>query len=324
VATAFITGASGQDGSYLTERLLAEGHQVHALQHGATSPPLDGYEWRERVHWHSGDLADDATVAALVAEIEPDEIYNLAGVTSVAQSWNLPVLTAQVTAVGAISLMQAAFELSERSGRAVRMLQPSSAEIFGSPAESPQRESTTIRPTSPYGAAKAYAHTMAAVYRDRGLPVSTCILYNHESPRRPTTFVTRKITRAAAEISLGRAETVSLGNLEARRDWGWAPDYVDAMVAAVRNPDAGDYVIATGQSHSVREFVAAAFEWAGVADWQERIVIDPAFIRPADPTELVGDAGKAERVLGWRPTVGFADMVAAIVDNDLAELRQDG
>ncbi|HEY2043886.1 MAG TPA: GDP-mannose 4,6-dehydratase [Jatrophihabitans sp.] len=322
--TAFITGASGQDGSYLTERLLDEGVEVHALQHAATSPSLDGRSWVDRVHWHHGDLVDSDGVRAVVADIAPDEIYNLAGVTSVAQSWQAPVLTAQVTAVGAVSIMQAAFEHTEKSGKPVRVLQPSSAEIFGSPDESPQRETTTIRPTSPYGAAKAYAHTMASVYRDRGLPVSTCILYNHESPRRPVSFVTRKITRAAAAISLGLAETVSLGNLDARRDWGWAPDYVEAMVAAARYEQGADFVIATGRSHSVREFVAAAFARAGVQDWESRVLVDPAFVRPADPSELVGDASKAAELLSWRPTVAFEDMVAAMVEADLVELHTAG
>jgi len=321
VRTAFVTGASGQDGSYLCERLLADGVDVHALHHATSGPSPHGYDWAAKVRWHEGDLVDAGNVSALVAEIEPDEVYNLAGLSSVAQSWQVPVLTAQVTGVGAVSLMHAAWLEQERSGREVRMVQASSAEIFGSPAEVPQTEQTSIAPITPYGAAKAYAHHMASIYRGRGLGVSACILYNHESPRRPTTFVTRKITHAAAQISLGRADSVALGNLDVLRDWGWAPDFIDAMVRANRAAVASDYVVATGVGHSVRDFVIAAFDAAGVEDWESHVRIDPEFVRPADPAELRGDASKARELLGWHPTVGFAEMVTLMVAADLEELR---
>lgn len=318
VRTVLVAGASGQDGSYLCEQLLAEGSVVHALHHAATSPPFaDDDGWPGHVTWHDGDIADAARVSGLIAEVQPDEVYNLAGISSVAQSWEMPVLTAQVTGVGAAALMQAAWQQQEKSGRAIRMMQASSAEIFGSPDHSPQTEDTRIAPASPYGAAKAYAHLMAGVFRTRGLGVSTCILYNHESPRRPTTFVTRKITRAAADISQGRADSLALGNLDAMRDWGWAPDYVDAMVRATRCEQADDFIIATGESRSVRDFVAAAFAAAGVPDWERFVTVDPAFIRPADPTELRGDATRARTVLGWRPTVSFDEMVSRMVRADL-------
>jgi GDPmannose 4,6-dehydratase len=322
--TALITGTSGQDGSYLSERLLAEGWQVHGLRHRASSPDLDGQPWADQVSWHDGDLADVTAIAGLVAAIEPDEIYNLAGVTSVAQSWSAPILTGAVTGIGAVGLMEAAYLVQESTGRQVRMLQASSAEIFGIPEHSPQTERTPILPTSPYGAAKAYAHSMAGVYRTRGLGVSACILYNHESPRRPLSFVTRKITRTVAEISLGLEESLTLGNTDSRRDWGWAPDYVDAMVRAVRHPQAADFVIATGKSHSVREFVAAAFDCVGITDWDDLLLVDKAFIRPADPQEQCGDATLARDVLGWVPSVSFGEMVARMVSSDVAELSGQG
>lgn len=316
-----VTGASGQDGSYLCERLLAEGCDVHALNHALSSPPSDSFAWGERVTWHEGDLADSAGVGELVRAVAPAEIYNLGGISSVAFSWQEPVLTAHVTGMGAASLYEAAWRTQQDTGEQVRVVQASSAEIFGSPEASPQNEDTPLRPVSPYGAAKAFAHHLAAAYRQRGLGVSSCILYNHESPRRPDTFVTRKITRAAAAISLGLADDLALGNLDALRDWGWAPDYVDAMVRANRSDEASDFVIATGAAHSVRDFVAAAFTAAGVDDWERYVRIDPAFLRPADPTALVGDASKARDVLGWEPTTAFADLVAAMVRTDLDELR---
>jgi len=320
-----VTGTSGQDGSYLCERLLAEGCEVHGLTHGLPQPgtlaPGRGLSEadQERIIWHSGDLVDPVQVGDLVAEIAPSAIYNLAGISSVAQSWEMPRITALVTGVGAITLFEAALKLQERTSTPVRVVQASSAEIFGSPSEVPQTERTPISPVSPYGAAKAFAHHMAGAFRSRGLHVATVILYNHESPRRPPAFVTRKITSTVAAIAVGKAERLSLGNLDARRDWGWAPDYVDAMVRAARHDVPGDYIVATGESHSVREFVAAAFERAGIMDWQERVEVDPAFVRPVDPAEQLGDSSLARRELGWRPTVDFAEIVGRMVDADLAE-----
>lgn len=317
--TVLVTGASGQDGSYLCERLLEEGCDVHALHH-ASSSPSRSFAWASRVTWHEGDLADITAVHALVLGLAPDEIYNLGGISSVAFSWQEPVLTANVTGLGAAGLFEAAWRTQEAAGKPVRVVQASSAEIFGSPEVSPQDESTPLHPVSPYGAAKAFAHHLAAAYRERGLGVSSCILYNHESPRRPETFVTRKITRGAAAIALGRADDLALGNLDALRDWGWAPDYVDAMVRANRADSAGDFVVATGVAHSVRDFVAAAFTAAGVTDWERHVRVDPAFLRPADPTALVGDASKARDLLGWTPTTTFEQLVEAMVESDLAEL----
>jgi GDPmannose 4,6-dehydratase len=318
--TALVTGATGQDGSYLCELLLGEGTTVHALYHAESGPSLDSLPWAEQVAWHHGDLAQAGEIRHLVAELSPDEIYNLGGISSVALSWQEPVLTASVTGLGAAGLYDAAWHAQEASGRAIRVMQASSSEIFGSPTASPQDEDTPLRPITPYGAAKAFAHHLATAYRERGLGVSTCILYNHESPRRPDTFVTRKITRGAAAIALGLADDLALGNLDVVRDWGWAPDYVDAMVRANRADPAGDYVVATGIGHTVRDFVAAAFRAAGIADWEPHIRIDPAFQRPADPAALVGDAEKARERLGWAPTVTFDQIVSMMVEVDLDEL----
>ena len=311
MSVALVTGAAGQDGSYLVERLLAEGHEVHGL---VRSDDLGGAV-PEGLVVHEVDLGTaPADLAALVERVGPDELYNLGGISSVARSWEDPVLTTRVNGVAALTLMDAARRLQERRGREVRVLQPSSAEIFGEPAHSPQDEETAIRPVSPYGAAKAFAHHVAAVERSRGLFTATVILYNHESPRRPATFVTRKITSTVAAIAAGRADRLTLGNLDARRDWGWAPDYVDAMVRAVRHDQPGDYVVATGHAHSVRDFVAAAFAHAGVERWERLVDVDPSLLRPADPGLLVGDPTRAREVLGWRPTVGFQDLVGHLVD----------
>ena len=315
MSVALVTGAAGQDGSYLVERLLAEGHEVHGL---VRREDLDG-PLPEGVVVHEVDLdTEPADLAALVDRVGPDELYNLGGISSVARSWEDPVLTTRVNGRAALTLMDAARRLQERRGREVRVLQPSSAEMFGEPSRSPQDEDTAIRPVSPYGAAKAFAHHVAGVERSRGLFTATVILYNHESPRRPATFVTRKITSTVAAIAAGRADRLTLGNLEARRDWGRAPDYVDAMVRAVRHDEPGDYVIATGRAHSVRDFVAAAFEHAGVPEWEHLVEVDPSLIRPADPTLLVGDPTRAREVLGWRPSVRFEELVGHLVDAEEA------
>ncbi len=310
---AFITGITGQDGSYLAEQLLREGYDVHGLVRdpvtAGESPVPEG------AHAHPGDLRDADAMVGLIRSIAPDEIYNLAGISSVARSWAEPVATGTVSGLAAATLLQAAWEETER-GRPVRFLQASSAEIYGNPAHSPQDESTTIRPISPYGAAKAYAHHMTNVYRSRGLFAVSMVLYNHESPRRPPAFVTRKITQTVARIAAGTETELRLGNLDARRDWGWAPDYVDAMVRSLQHDTAQDYVIATGESHSVRDFVQAAFTAVGIADWSSLVTVDPQFVRPVDAVEQVGDAGRAERDLGWAPTVGFDEIVARMVAAD--------
>ncbi len=316
-STALITGITGQDGGYLAERLLAEGCSVHGLVH--TGDPLvsDLLARCPDVVLHDGDLTDEASLARVVAASEPDEVYNFAGISSVAFSWERPVLTADVTALGAARLLEQVWQRQESTGRSIRFVQASSAELFGDAQVAPQDETTPVRPTSPYGASKAFAHQLVGVYRGRGMHAVSAILYNHESPRRPPTFVTRKITRAAARIAQGLDRELVLGNLDARRDWGWAPDYVDAMVRAARHSTADDFVVATGVAHSVRDFVAAAFARAGVVEWEGLVRVDQAFVRPSDAPLQLGDASKARRELGWEPTVDFAELVGRMVDADL-------
>ena len=320
--TAFITGVTGQDGGYLADALVADGWEVHGLIRSPDPALADLRGRTPHVVLHDGDLSDTAAMARLIDSIEPDEIYNLGGISSVAMSWEQPLLTARVNGVGAAGLLDAAWRLQERIGRPVHLLQASSAEIFGAAEQSPQDELTPTRPVTPYGASKAFAHQLVGVYRRRGLAASTCILYNHESPRRPERFVTRKITMAAARIAAGKQKTVSLGALDVRRDWGWAPDYVDAMMRAIRHGVPDDFVVATGVSRSVRDFVHTAFVHAGVDDWQSRIEVDASLTRPADASDQVGNAAKAKRVLGWAPTVTFDEMVTAMVDHDRAALQR--
>lgn len=323
MTTAFVTGITGQDGTILAARLATEGCAVHGLVRSLDEATGHRERVPAGVTYHVGELTDHSRVAALVRDVAPDEVYNLAGISSVALSWEQPVLTGQVSGLGAVGVFDAAWRLQEESGRAVRVVQASSAEIFGRPDRVPQDESTAIRPISPYGAAKAYAHQMASVYRSRGLHVASCILYNHESPWRPTTFVTRKITRAAARIAHDGAGVLALGDTSVRRDWGWAADHVDAMVRAVRHATPDDFVVATGRTHTVAEFVEAAMRHAGVDDWERHVATDPDLVRPADVSEMVGDATKAHDLLGWRPTVPFEEIVARMVDRDL-ELERRG
>lgn len=310
---ALVTGVGGQDGSYLVERLIADGIEVHALvlrdeQRPPRCPP--------EVTLHVGDVADVEATRRLVLDLAPDEVYNLAAISSVAQSWQEPDLVARVNGMAPVGLLESARQLQDR-GHDVRVVQASSAEIFGEPARTPQDEDTPVRPLNPYGAAKAYAHLAVGVARQRGLHASSMVLYNHESPRRPEKFVTRKITSTVAAIARGRADRLVMGNLDARRDWGWAPDYVDAMVRAARAETPRDYVVATGESHSVGDFVAAAFAEAGIEDWQPLVHTDPAFVRPADATDLVGDSSLARAMLGWSPTIEFTEVVARMVAADL-------
>ena len=310
---ALITGVGGQDGSYLAELLLADGVEVHAVSL-PDEAPVDG------VRTHVGDVADVEGTRAVVLEVAPDEIYNLAAVSSVARSWDEPELTARVNGLAAVGLLESARRLQERAGRPVRFVQASSAEIFGLPDRSPQDEETPVRPVNPYGAAKAFAHLMVDVYRHQGLHAVSLVLYNHESPRRPEQFVTRKITAGVAAISAGTASRLTLGNLAAVRDWGWAPDFVDAMVRAARADEPRDYVVATGESHSVEEFVAVAFRCVGIDDWASYVDVDPALFRPVDAQALTGDPTRIRTDLGWAPTVGFEDVVRRMVEADLALL----
>lgn len=322
MTTALVTGITGQDGGYLTEALLAQGVAVHGLVHAADTLVPDFVRRHPQVPLHDGDLGDEASLRAVVAHVAPDQVYNLAGISSVAFSWERPALTGLLSGQAPVVLLDAALDLQQTTGRPVAFVQASSAEIFGEAQVAPQDETTDVRPVSPYGAAKAYAHHMVAAFRSRGLAASSCILFNHESPRRPETFVTRKITAAAARIGLAGSGVITLGNLDARRDWGWAPDYVDAMVRAAAFPGGGDFVVATGQTHTVAEFAEAALRRAGLGDdWERHIEVDEALLRPKDAPLMVGDASKARRELGWVPTVTFDELVGRMVDHDLALLR---
>ncbi|MCU1581322.1 MAG: GDP-mannose 4,6 dehydratase [Microbacteriaceae bacterium] len=318
--TILVTGANGQDGAYLVERLVGENHEVHGLCHSE-----DGaVRLREAfpdVTAHVSDLADTAGMIGIIAEVQPTHIYNLAGNTSVERSWQFPTETADVLGVGPVRLLEAAWKLQEKSSRRVKFLQASSAEIFGDTLEVPQRETTPRVPVTPYGAAKSFAHEMVGVYRSRGMLASSAILYNHESPRRPESFVARKISREAAKISLGLSDNLTLGNIDVYRDWGFAPDYVNAMITILDANEAGDYIVATGHAHSVRQFVQTAFAYLGIEDWERHVTIDRALYRPADPKQLVGDPAKL-RGLGWRPSVDFEELVHIMVEADLASLRE--
>ena len=310
LGTALITGITGQDGGYLAERLAADGWAVHGTVHraaGETEAPAGAVA-------HPVDLTEPAQLADLVRELRPQRVFALAAISSVAVSWEQPVEVGLVNAMSTLALLDAAHGLG---AAAPRVVHAASAEIFGNATDVPQTESTAVAPVNPYGASKAYAVQLVRLYRDRGLHASNGILYNHESPRRPEQFVSRKITAAVARISLGRQDVLELGNLDARRDFGWAPDTVDALVRMAEHDEPGDYVVATGQSHSIREFVAAAFAAVGITEWEHLVRVNPAFYRPADPHEQRGDATKARRVLGWAPTVTFDELVARMVAHDL-------
>jgi GDPmannose 4,6-dehydratase len=311
---AFITGVAGQDGSYLADDLVASGWEVHGLVRAGddlTHVPPD-------VVVHTGDITDGPATRALLMDLAPQHVYNLAGVSSVARSWEAPVETARASGIAAVELMYAACDLRDSRGLDVRFVQASSSEIFGEPAESPQTEQTPVRPTNPYGAAKAFAHLSAAVVRSQGLHCSSAILFNHESPRRPTTFVSRKICAAAARIAHGSSEILELGNLDARRDWGWAPDHVRALRLMAEAAGPADVVVATGIAHSVRDLVVAAFAHVGVDDWASRVRMDESLVRVTDAAAVVGDPSFARDHLGWRAETSFDEMVVHMMDAELA------
>ncbi|MEJ3403533.1 GDP-mannose 4,6-dehydratase [Rathayibacter sp. YIM 133350] len=321
MAVALVTGISGQDGSILSESLRADGYEVHGLVRSADAGSLEELKQRGAI-LHEVDLTDLDEVNGVVIDVAPDEVYSLASISSVFQSWQAPVDTARVNGLTVVQLLSSIRALQRATGSSPHFVHASSAEIFGNPSASPQSESTPIAPVSPYGAAKAFAHQMVQVFRAEGVRASNCILYNHESTRRPPSFVTRKITQAAAAIAYGEQETLTLGTLETRRDWGWAPDYVDALRRTARGQTGDDFVIATGETHSIADFVEAAFARVGISDWRSRVSVDSSLSRPADPLELRGDATKARTSLDWKPTKTFKDIVAAMVDADLAGLEQ--
>jgi GDPmannose 4,6-dehydratase len=312
---ALVTGITGQDGSYLAELLLDKGYQVFGVVRRSSTENFTRIEHlRDRIQLVQADLLDQLSLIDTIERTQPDEVYNLAAQSFVPTSWQQPVLTAEFDAVGVTRMLEAIRLVNRR----IRYYQASSSEMFGKVREVPQTEATPFHPRSPYGVAKVYGHFITVNYRESyGLFACSGILFNHESPRRGKEFVTRKITEGVARIRLGWTNELRLGNLEAHRDWGFAGDYVRAMWLMLQQPEPGDYVVATGAAHSVRDFVELAFSHAGL-DWRQHVREDPALYRPADVDHLVGDAAKARAVLGWQPTVSFDALARMMVDADLA------
>ncbi len=317
--TALITGVTGQDGSYLAELLLDQGYQVCGLVRRASTENFQRIEHlRDRLVLLQADLLDQTSLARALDQVRPDEVYNLAAMSFVPTSWHQPVLTAEFTAVGVTRLLDALRHVFPEA----RFYQASSSEMFGKVQETPQRETTPFYPRSPYGVAKAYGHWITVNYRESyNLFACSGILFNHESPRRGLEFVTRKISHGVARIKMGLANDLRLGNLEAKRDWGFAGDYVRAMWLMLQQNRPDDYVVGTGETHSVREFVEIAFGHAGL-DWRRHVVVDPQFYRPAEVDLLLADPSRARNALGWRPEVSFEQLVRRMVDADLAQLQQ--
>jgi GDPmannose 4,6-dehydratase len=324
---ALITGITGQDGSYLAELLLEKGYEVHGLIRRSSSFSTgridhlyhDPHEGGARLSLHYADLTDSSSLIGHLHRVRPDEVYNLGAQSHVKVSFEMPEFTADTAAMGTLRMLEAV----RTAGWPIRFYQAGSSEMYGRVAETPQTELTPFHPRSPYAIAKVFAHWMTVQYRDAyGIHASNGILFNHESPRRGGTFVTRKVTTAVADILAGRAEHVYLGNLEARRDWGFAKEYVDAMWRMLQQPEPGDYVVATGEMHTVRELCEVAFGLVGL-DWERHVRLDERYLRPTEVDELCGDASKAERVLGWRPTTRFEGLVRLMLEHDLREAGLD-
>ncbi len=315
-----ITGITGQDGSYLAEFLLAQGYDVHGMVRRSSTEGFDRIRHiRSRITLHQADLLDQLSIVRLLDAIRPDEVYNLAAMSFVPTSWEQPLLTGEFTALGVTRMLEAIRQVD----LGIRFYQASSSEMFGAVREEPQNENTRFWPRSPYGVAKVYGHWITVNYRESfGIFACSGILFNHESPRRGKEFVTRKVTDAVARIKLGLQDKLYLGNLDAMRDWGFAGDYVRAMWMMLQQEKPDDYVIATGEKHSVRELVETAFSYVGM-DWRHHVEIDPKLIRPAEVCTLRGDAAKARRVLGWHPQVSFTQLVQMMVDADLEAVRRE-
>jgi GDPmannose 4,6-dehydratase len=324
---ALITGITGQDGSYLAELLLSKGYEVHGLIRRSSSFSTSRIDHLYRdphnrdvpLYLYYGDLSDSSSLINNLNRIKPDEVYNLGAQSHVKVSFEMPEFTADTAGMGSLRLLEAV----RHADWPIRFYQAGSSEMYGQVAESPQTESTPFHPRSPYAVSKVFAHWMTSLYRDAyGLFACNGILFNHESPRRGATFVTRKITRGIASILAGREDKLFLGNLDARRDWGYAPEYVEAMWLMLQQAEPRDFVIATGEMHSVREFLELAFQMVG-RDWKDHVEIDPRYFRPAEVDELCGDASRAAAQLGWRPRTGFRDLVAIMLRADLEDAGLD-
>ncbi|MEV0677048.1 GDP-mannose 4,6-dehydratase [Actinosynnema sp. NPDC050436] len=327
MARALITGITGQDGRYLAELLHGKGYEVFGLVKGQSNPRAELVQQElPFVEVVSADLQDLTSLISAVEQTQPDEVYNLAAISFVALSFKQAELTSNVTGLGVLRMLEAIRMAGGSTDNPIRFYQASSSEMFGKVRETPQRETTPFYPRSPYGVAKVFGHDITVNYRDSyGLYACSGILFNHESPRRGLEFVTRKITNAVARIKLGLQDTLVLGDLEPRRDWGFAGDYVQAMWQMLQQDQPDDYVIATGRTHRVRDFVAAAFARVGIEDWERHVTQDPRFFRPAEVDLLVGDASKAHEQLGWKPEVAFDELVSMMVDHDLdVEARKAG
>lgn len=311
---AFITGITGQDGSYLAELLLNKDYKVYGMRRRTSSPIMDNIRHIQgEIEFMEGDLLDQGSLTEIIRKTNPDEIYNLAAQSFVGISWDQPVYTGQVTGLGVTNILEA-IRLSKQE---IKFYQASSSEMFGKVMETPQMEKTPFYPRSPYGVAKVYGHWITVNYRESfNMFACSGILFNHESPRRGIEFVTRKVTDAAAKIKLGLQKELRLGNMDAKRDWGFAGDYVEAMWLMLQQDQPEDYVIATGETHTVKELVEAAFEYVGL-DWQDYVVIDPKFIRPAEVDLLIGSPEKAKKQLGWTPEVDFKQLIEMMVETDI-------
>jgi len=313
---ALITGITGQDGSYLAEFLLDKGYEVYGFVRRLSTPNIGNIQhFQDKVHLVSGDLLDQGSLIDAIRTSEPDEVYNLAAQSFVKTSWEQPVLTGEFTAIAVTRVLEAIRQVNKK----IKFYQASSSEMFGKVTESPQKETTRFYPRSPYGVAKTYGHYITVNYRESyGIFAVSGILFNHESPRRGIEFVTRKISNAVARIHLGLAEKVELGNLDAKRDWGFSKDYVEAMWLMLQQDQPDDYVIATGETHSVEEFVELAFKTVGITDWQKYVISNsPAHTRPAEVDHLIGDYSKAKKILGWTPKTSFPQLVEMMVKSDI-------
>ncbi|MFN8045899.1 MAG: GDP-mannose 4,6-dehydratase [Dermatophilaceae bacterium] len=319
---ALITGITGQDGLYLAELLLDKGYEVHGIIRGQNNPKRALVEQIvPDVILHTGDLTDLSSLLRALKASNPDEVYNLGAVSFVAYSWENAQVTTEVTGNGVLNILEALRLHAGDDLSRVRFYQASSSEMFGKVQEVPQRETTLLWPRSPYGVAKVFGHYMTINYRESyGMHASSGILFNHESPRRGPEFVTRKVTKAVAEFARGRTAPLPMGNLDAKRDWGYAGDYVEGMWRMLQQPHGDDYVLATGETHSIRELLDVAFRHVGIDDWERHVTEDSRFMRPAEVDLLIGDASKAREVLGWEPQVHFEELITMMVDSDLAAL----
>ena len=320
---ALITGITGQDGLYLSELLISKGYEVYGLIRGQNNPKFELVrETVPDVKLLTGDLTDLSSLMRALNSAQPSEVYNLGAISFVAYSWENAHVTSDVTGKGVLNILEAIRLHAGDDLDKVRFYQASSSEMFGKVQQVPQREETLLWPRSPYGVAKVFGHYMTINYRESyGMHASSGILFNHESPRRGPEFVTRKVTQAVARINLGKQDHITMGNLDAKRDWGFAGDYVDAMWRMLQQDEADDYVISTGETHSIGELLDVAFARVGIEDWSSYVVQDPRFMRPAEVDLLIGDASKAADKLGWRPTVGFTDLIEMMVDSDLGQQK---